>query len=152
MNNAIEVQLSHDDELVPDGPRITAWVDRALKSVQKRAVSITVRVVTREEMQSLNVRFRGQNSATNVLSFPSDDRGSQRPGVRGDIVVCSVVVQTEAQEQNKAVDAHWAHMIIHGVLHLCGYDHTTDAVATDMESLEVLILHQLGFPDPYQLH
>jgi probable rRNA maturation factor len=67
-------------------------------------------------------------------------------------VVCSVVVQTEAQEQNKAVDAHWAHMIIHGVLHLCGYDHTTDDVATDMESLEVLILHQLGFPDPYQLH
>ena len=152
MNNAIEVQLSHDDELVPDGPRITAWVDRALKSVQKRAVSITVRVVTQEEMQSLNVRFRGQNSATNVLSFPPDDRGSQRTGVSGDIVVCSVVVQTEAQEQNKAVDAHWAHMIIHGVLHLCGYDHTTDAVATDMESLEVLILHQLGFPDPYQLH
>ena len=152
MNTAIEVQLSLDDELVPDGSRITAWVDCALKSVQKRAVSITVRVVTREEMQSLNVRFRGQNSATNVLSFPSDDRGSLRTGVRGDIVVCSVVVQTEAQEQNKAVDAHWAHMIIHGVLHLCGYDHTTDAVATDVESLEVLILHQLGFPDPYQLH
>ncbi len=152
MNNAIEVQLCHDDESVPNGPRITTWVDCALKSVQKRAVSITVRVVTQEEMQSLNVRFRGQNSATNVLSFPPDDRGSQRTGVSGDIVVCSVVVQTEAQEQNKAVDAHWAHMIIHGVLHLCGYDHTTDDVATDMESLEVLILHQLGFPDPYQLH
>ena len=149
MNNAIEVQLSHDDELVPDGPRITAWVDRALKSVQKRAVSITVRVVTRDEMQNLNVRFRGQNYATNVLSFPSDDLGSQRTGVSGDIVVCSVVVQTEAQEQNKAVDAHWAHMIIHGVLHLCGYDHTPDTVATDMESLEVPILHQLGLPDPY---
>ena len=152
MNDSIEVQLSHDDGLVPDGPRITVWVDCALKSVKKRAVSITVRVVTRDEMQNLNVRFRGQNSATNVLSFPPDDRGSQRTGVSGDIVVCSVVVQTEAQEQNKAVDAHWAHMIIHGVLHLCGYDHTTDDVATDMESLEVLILHQLGFPDPYQLH
>ena len=151
MNNGIEVQLSLDDELVPDGPRITAWVDCALKSVQKRAVSITVRVVTQEEMQSLNVRFRGQNSATNVLSFPSDDRGAQRAWVSGDIVVCSVGVQTEAQEQNKAVDAHWAHMIIHGVLHLCGYDHTTDAVATDMESLEVLILRHLGFPDPYEL-
>ena len=151
MNNAIEVQLSHDDELVPDGPRITAWVDCALKSVQKRAVSITVRVVTREEMQSLNVRFRGQNSATNVLSFPTDNLGSQHRGVSGDIAVCSVIVQTEAQEQNKAADAHWAHIIIHGVLHLCGYDHITDAVATDMESLEVLILRQLGFPDPYQL-
>jgi probable rRNA maturation factor len=102
-------------------------------------------------MQNLNVRFRNQNSATNVLSFPSDNLGSQRTGVSGDIVVCSVVVQTEAQEQNKAADAHWAHIIIHGVLHLCGYDHTTDAVATDMESLEVLILRQLGFPDPYQL-
>ena len=100
MNNAIEVQLCHDDEPVPNGPRITAWVDCALKSVQQRAVSITVRVVTQEEMQSLNVRFRGQNSATNVLSFPADDRGSQRTGVRGDIVICSVVVQTEAQEQN----------------------------------------------------
>ena len=152
MNNAIEVQLCHDDELVPDGPRITAWVDCALKSVQKRAVSITVRVVTQDEMQNLNVRFRNQNSATNVLSFPSDNFGSQRTGVSGDIVVCSVVVQTEAQEQNKAADAHWAHIIIHGVLHLCGYDHITDAVATDMESLEVLILRQLGFPDPYHLH
>ena len=152
MNNAIEVQLGHDDKFVPDGPRITAWVDSALKSVQKRAVAITVRVVTRDEMQNLNVRFRGQNSATNVLSFPSDDLGSQRRGVSGDIAVCSVVVQTEAQEQNKAADAHWAHMIIHGVLHLCGYDHTTDAAATDMESIEVLILRQLGFPDPYNLH
>ena len=73
MNNAIEVQLGHDDKFVPDGPRITAWVDSALKSVQKRAVAITVRVVTRDEMQNLNVRFRGQNSATNVLSFPSDN-------------------------------------------------------------------------------
>ena len=152
MNNAVEVQMAHNDEQVPDGKKITVWVDCALKSARKRAVSITVRVVTQVEMQNLNVRFWGQNSATNVLSFPADDRGSQRTGVRGDIVVCSVVVQTEAQEQNKAVDAHWAHMIIHGVLHLCGYDHTTDAVATDMESLEVLILHQLGFPDPYQLH
>ena len=152
MNNAIEVQLSHDDELVPNGPRITAWVNCALKSVQKRAVSITVRVVTRDEMQNLNVRFRGQNSAPNVLSFPTDNLGSQHRGVSGDIAVCSVIVQTEAQEQNKAADAHWAHMIIHGVLHLCGYDHTTDAVATDMESLEVLILRQLGFPDPYHLH
>ena len=151
MNNAVEVQLAHDDELVPDGARITAWVDCALKSAQKRAVSITVRIVTRDEMQNLNVRFRGQNSATNVLSFPSDNLESQRTGVSGDIVVCSVVVQTEAQEQNKAADAHWAHIIIHGVLHLCGYDHITDAVATDMESLEVLILRQLGFPDPYQL-
>ena len=151
MNNAVEVQLAHDDELVPDGARITAWVDCALKSAQKRAVSITVRVVTRDEMQNLNDRFRGQNSATNVLSFPSDNLGSQRTGVSGDIVVCSAVVQTEAQEQNKATDAHWAHIIIHGVLHLCGYDHTTDAVATDMESLEVLILRQLGFPDPYQI-
>ena len=150
MNNAVEVQLAHDDELAPDGARITAWVDCALKSVQKRAVSITVRVVTRDEMQNLNVRFRNQNSATNVLSFPSDNLGSQRPGVSGDIVVCSVVVQTEAQEQNKAADAHWAHIIIHGVLHLCGYDHTTDAGATDMESLEVVILRQFGFPDPYQ--
>ena len=152
MNNAVEVQLAHDDELVPDGPRITAWVDCALKSVQKSAVSITVRVVTPDEMQNLNDRYRGQDSATNVLSFPSENFGSQCAGVSGDIVVCAVIVETEAQEQNKATDAHWAHMIIHGVLHLCGYDHTNDAVAADMESLEVLILHQLGFPDPYQLH
>ena len=150
MNNAIEVQLCPDDELVPNGPRITAWVDCALKSVHKRAVSITVRVVTRDEMQNLNRRFRGQNSATNVLSFPLDDLGSKRTGISGDIAVCSVIIQTEAQEQNKKPDAHWAHMVIHGVLHLCGYDHTTDAVATDMEFLEVVILRQLGFPDPYQ--
>ena len=150
MNNAVEVQLAYDDALVPDDPRITAWVDCALTAVQKRADSITVRVVTRDEMQNLNVRFRGQNSVTNVLSFPSDDIGSQSTGVSGDIAVCSVIVQTEAQEQNKAPDAHWAHMIIHGVLHLCGYDHTTDVVATEMESLEVLILRLLGFPDPYQ--
>ena len=152
MNNSVEVQLAHGDDPVPDGPRIIDWVDCALKAVQKRAVAITVRVVTRDEMQNLNLRFRGQNSATNVLSFPSDDHGSQGTGVSGDIVVCSVIIQIEAQDQNKAPDAHWAHIIIHGVLHLCGYDHTTDAVATDMESLEVLILHQLGFPDPYQLH
>jgi len=101
VNNAVEVQLAHDDELVPDGPRITAWVDCALKSVQKRAVSITVRVVTRDEMQNLNVRFRGQNSATNVLSFPSDNLGSQRAGVSGDIVVCSVIVQTRHKSRTR---------------------------------------------------
>ena len=122
MNNAIEVQLSHDDELVPDGARITAWVDCALKSAQQRAVSITVRVVTRDEMQNLNDRFRGENSATNVLSFPSDNLGSQRSGVSGDIVVCSVIVQTEAQEQNKATDAHWAHIITVSYTHLRAHE------------------------------
>ena len=149
MNTAIEVQLSLDDELVPDGSRITAWVDCALKSVQKRAVSITVRVVTQDEMQNLNVRFRNQNSATNVLSFPSDNFGSQRTGASGDIVVCSVVVQTEAQEQNKAADAHWAHMVIHGVLHLLGYDHGNDDEAQPMETLETEILLGWNYSAPY---
>lgn len=149
MNDAIDVQLVVDEHAVPDRPKITSWVDYALKAVNQQAANITVRVVSEDEMLDLNHRFRGCDSTTNVLSFPSDGDSGHDPGICGDIAVCAAVVRSEAGEQNKPIDAHWAHMIVHGVLHLCGHDHMDDAEAADMESLEARVLGQLGFSDPY---
>lgn len=116
---------------------------------------LTIRIVTSEESQTLNREFRGKDKPTNVLSFPSE----KPPGfpvaeawpLLGDLVVCASVVEREAQEQHKSVKAHWAHMIIHGCLHLIGFDHIEEAEAVVMEALEVNCLAALGFDDPYQM-
>ena len=116
------------------------------------APEIAIRVVSSEESRELNHTYRGKGNATNVLSFPFE----QPPGlclpILGDLAVCHDVVSEEAQTQNKALAHHWAHMIVHGTLHLLGYDHIEDDEAEEMESLEVKILGQLGIDDPYQDH
>jgi len=104
-----------------------------------------VRIVGPAESRRLNRRFRKKDKPTNVLSFPYDD-----PGVLGDVVICAAVVEREAREQGKRSKAHWAHMVVHGVLHLRGYDHMRPADARVMEGRERAILARLSFPDPYQ--
>ena len=106
-------------------------------------------MVGKSEMRSLNSRFRGQGKSTNVLSFPSVKTPDIASGVSGDIAICAAVVRSEAAEQHKTLEAHFAHMTVHAVLHLCGYDHANEADAGIMESLEAEVLDKLGFDDPY---
>lgn len=113
------------------------------------APELSLRIVDRTEMQQLNGTYRGRDYATNVLSFPADLPPHLELPLLGDIAICAPVVNDEARDQRKESAAHWDHMLIHGVLHLLGYDHQTDNEAHEMEALETRILAQLGRPDPY---
>ena len=128
---------------VPGPARLRRWAQAALG---RRGGEVTVRIVGGAESRALNRRYRGKDKPTNVLSFPYDD-----PGVLGDVVICAAVVNREAREQGKAAAAHWAHMVVHGVLHLLGFDHIRPADAKVMEGRERAILARLSFPDPYEL-
>ena len=108
----------------------------------------TIRVVAETESQFLNLQYRGKDAPTNILSFPAEIPHIDYQCL-GDLVVCAPVVAIEAQEQNKELDAHWAHLIVHGMLHLQGFDHQTDDEADKMEALEVEILSTLGYINPY---
>ncbi|MDP5054914.1 MAG: rRNA maturation RNase YbeY [Congregibacter sp.] len=108
-----------------------------------------LRIVDIPEMQQLNAQYRAKDYPTNVLSFPADLPADVTLDLLGDIVICATVVQEEAAAQGKALAAHWDHMLIHGVLHLLGFDHQSDAEATHMESLETQALAALGWPCPY---
>lgn len=111
---------------------------------------VTVRVVDAAESQALNQQYRGKDAPTNVLSFPFEAPPGIPVALAGDLVICAPVVEREAREQNKPLKAHWAHMVIHGILHLQGFDHITDEEASVMEELEIRLLAQLGFSNPYE--
>ncbi len=113
------------------------------------AVELAVSVVDSEKMTELNQQFRGKQAPTNVLSFPAEAEAIDGIVHLGDIVLCANVIESEAKQQHKAIDAHWAHMVVHGMLHLQSYDHLDDEQANIMESLETRTLASLGFPDPY---
>lgn len=113
---------------------------------------ITIRIVSAQESQELNSTYRGKDKPTNVLSFPFEQPPGLDLPILGDLVVCHDVVEQEANEQQKPIVAHWAHMLVHGTLHLLGYDHINDEEAEQMESLEVEILDNLGIDDPYNDH
>ena len=131
---------------LPLRPQIRAWVRAALDVDGPQGGQITVRIVDSEEGQVLNRDYRGKDYATNVLSFPYDTD----PIVCGDLVICAPVVEREAQEQGKPLHAHYAHLVVHGLLHLQGYDHETgEQDAIEMESRERIVLQSLGFDDPY---
>jgi probable rRNA maturation factor len=133
---------------VPSPARLKAWARASLVGAAhgRDRREITLRVVGGPESRSLNRRYRSKDKPTNVLSFPSD-----APGVLGDLVICAPVVNREAREQGKPAAAHWAHMVVHGVLHLLGFDHIRPADAKVMERRERAILARLSFPDPYQI-
>ena len=158
----IDVQIGCDESLLNDVPneeQLSDWAQHALNAAcagnEKRNGDITVRIVDAEESQALNNEYRGKDKPTNVLSFPFEMPeglpADAMSALLGDIVICAPVVAQEANEQGKALTAHWAHMIVHGVLHLLGYDHIDDADANEMETLEINILANIGFADPYQL-
>ena len=124
------------------------WVDEALKDLRE-AAEVTIRIVDEDEMTHLNQTYRKKQGPTNVLSFPYEGPKEVEPTFLGDIVICAPLVQQEAISQNKSVINHWAHLVIHGILHLLGYDHIKDDEAIIMETLEINILSRLGIADPY---
>jgi probable rRNA maturation factor len=135
---------------VPSAASFREWVNAALAGAKRRRqAELSIRIVDAAEGRELNRDFRGKDYATNVLSFPAElPPGVQLPLI-GDLAICAPVVAREAAEQGKPPRHHWAHMTVHGVLHLLGYDHIVDAEAEAMESLETRILAKLGIPDPY---
>jgi probable rRNA maturation factor len=139
---SLAVQYASDADELPARPRVRRWTRAALE----RDVRVTVRFVDADEGRALNRDFRGKDYATNVLSFPY----AMEPAAEGDLAICAPVVEREAREQGKPLDAHYAHLIVHGMLHLQGYDHETGAAdAERMEHREREILRRLGYPDPY---
>ena len=136
----------------PSTRRIAEWVAAASPRHESGRV-VAVRVVTAFESRRLNREYRGKDRPTNVLSFPSGTEGlpvGASPVPLGDLAICARVVAREAREQGKSLAAHWAHMVVHGTLHLLGYDHEVDADARRMERREILLLKELGFANPYR--
>jgi len=119
-------------------------------SAEKLMAGLTVRVVDADEIQNYNKQWRGSDKATNVLSFPAEFPPEAGIDYLGDILICAEVLKRESIEQKKSLDDHWAHIVIHGVLHLLGYDHESESDAMDMESREKEILVSLGVADPYE--
>lgn len=153
----VDVQLACDDPDIPDAERIREWVVLTLAAVSispEGEFEVSVRVVGVGEMQTLSLKYRNTDKATNVLSFPAGElAGVPDDDVRalGDLVVCAPIVRDEAAVQDKVIADHWAHMLVHGTLHLLGYDHISDEQAAEMEGLELRILTSHGVADPYRV-
>ena len=152
---AVDVQPEAGDAGIPAAEQFERWVDAALSELAG-AHDLAIRIVGEEEGRDLNRSYRQKDYPTNVLSFPAaiDDlpaavRQSLEIAPLGDLVICAPVVLREAAEQHKPLDAHWAHLVVHGCLHLLGHDHEEPAEAEAMESLETAIMARLGYPDPY---
>ena len=125
------------------------WVEAALADWRRRAVRVGVRIVNQTEGAALNRRYRGRPGPTNVLSFPFQAPARMRGAVLGDLVICAPVVNREARAKGVAPESHWAHMVVHGIMHLRGYDHQSPRQAAIMERKEAAVLKRLGFGDPY---
>ena len=143
----IQRVLELDD--LPSDAQLHLWAEAAM-APGRESVELVIRVVDCAESQALNSEYRGKEKPTNVLSFPFEVPPEVETNLLGDLVICAPVVADEAREQGKSLEAHWAHMVVHGVLHLRGFDHQNDQQALEMESLEADILQGLGYPDPYQ--
>lgn len=144
----LTVQKATRSPGMPRTPSITQWARAALNGGGAGRATVTVRVVDEAESAMLNKRYRSKLGPTNVLSF-SYDTLAGAAGLNGDLVICAPLVAREAAQQNKHVRAHWAHLVVHGILHLRGYDHVRKKDAQIMETLEVRVLKRLGFPNPY---
>ncbi len=143
----VDLQIATDSHQIPDEQEIVKWASAALQTDGDQEV--TIRIVDEEESQQLNHQYRGKDRPTNVLSFPFESPPGIDLPLLGDLVICVQVVEKEAIEQHKTLTAHWAHMVIHGMLHLQGYDHILDQDAEVMENLEKGLMQKLGFEDPY---
>lgn len=150
----IDLQIaSENSEGLPTLEQFTHWVETALafeaQTEDFPETEMTIRIVDEEESQTLNREYRGKDYPTNVLSFPFEvPEGIELP-LLGDLVICCQVMEREAKEQQISLASHWAHLAVHGTLHLLGYDHIEEAEAEEMEGLETQIMQKLGFEDPY---
>lgn len=145
----LDLQVACDSTAdLPAESQFHRWLSAAVTPFQPES-EVTVRLVDEAESHELNLTYRGKDKPTNVLSFPFEAPPGIELPLLGDLIICRQVVEQEAIEQEKALEAHWAHMVVHGSLHLLGYDHIEDDEAEEMESLETEIMHGLGYPDPY---
>lgn len=147
MTATVELQLETAALNLPTSDDFKQWASSALRETTKN--SVVIRLVDTDESRQLNRDYRGVDKPTNVLSFPFETPAEIADKFLGDLVICAPVVGHEARKQNKPLKAHWAHMVVHGMLHLQGYDHQDDQQAEEMERLEGEFLATLGFPDPY---
>jgi probable rRNA maturation factor len=143
----VELQNASTSNALPSEQQFSLW---AIAATRRENAEIAIRVVDEEESAELNNHYRGKMGATNVLSFPFVNPPGVKTDILGDLLICAPIVENEAKEQGKNPTAHWAHMVVHGVLHLQGYDHIDENEAVIMESEETAIMNGLGFPDPYQ--
>ncbi len=149
MTHEVDVQIACDEDDLPDPAELRAWTRAAVGDLRGDS-ELTIRIVDEAESARLNSSYRNKDGATNVLSFPfAPPEGVDIP-LLGDIVICAPVVRREANEQSKSVDFHWAHMVVHGSLHLLGFDHQQAHETLEMETLETHILAGLGFDNPYE--
>jgi len=156
MAHVIDLQIACEQSDLPNElpteAQFQLWVDTALAKVSsnpQQDFELTIRLVNIEESQQLNKQYRGKDKPTNVLSFPFEVPEGVELNLLGDLIICIEVMKQEAQDQNKALFDHWAHLVIHGCLHLVGFDHISDNEAVEMESIEVAILAQLSIENPY---
>lgn len=161
MSVRVSVQRVYRDAGPPSRAQVQRWAKRAIALAHTPAhalpdrraeVAVTVRIVGIEESAALNAAWRHRSGATNVLSFPVSGLEQVAPELLGDIVICAPLVAAEAAAQGKSPLAHWAHLVVHGTLHLLGFDHQKASQARAMEALECQLLSALGYPDPYQDH
>ncbi len=158
----VELQNPNNLESIPEISEIRSWCEASIQKESadrliNNTLSVLIRIVNDKESADLNHKYRDKDGPTNVLSYPNDvpefmldiPELKEQSSHIGDLVICEPLVINEASDQNKSVMAHWAHLIVHGVLHLQGFDHIEDIEALKMESLEIKILEQLGFPNPY---
>jgi probable rRNA maturation factor len=158
----LDLQLASDCTEMPTQEEIQLWLDTLLSYQQLTDKEMTVRIVDDAEIQQLNQQYRGKDTVTNVLSFPFEmpelvlpegiEMDESISNFLGDIVISAQVVKQESKQQNKLLKHHWAHMLIHGTLHLLGYDHIEEQEAEEMESIEIAILQKLAIDDPYHNH
>lgn len=151
MSIILDFQLASEASTIPSEAKFQQWLNAAVTPFQDDA-EVTIRIVDEAESQQLNFDYREKDKPTNVLSFPFQ----QPPGIEelpllGDLVICAQVVTREAAEQHKTLEAHWAHMVVHGCLHLLGFDHIKEDEAQEMEAEEIQILADLGFANPYEI-
>ena len=173
MNIQLADDLAGSIEEPPPSNLLCAWAQAAWQGKENAEPVLSLRIVSLAESQQLNHDYRGENKATNVLSFPMQmdkelsrlqqhqDQDEQRQAddslldvevILGDLAICAEVVEQEARQEGKLLQAHWAHMVVHGMLHLQGFDHIENNEANAMEKLEISIMQQLGFADPYQIN
>jgi probable rRNA maturation factor len=152
MSYLIDIQHASDEAIPVSDELLIKWAEVALFE-HRDSAELTLRIVNTEEIMQLNNDYRDQNKATNVLAFPSDipDTIELDYPLLGDVIICPAVLEKESLEQRKPLQEHWAHIVIHGILHLLGYDHIKDDDAEVMQALETKLLAKLGFTNPYQI-
>ena len=157
MNFFVDIQnaLEPEPQGIPSEEKIIEWVSFVLNDAGESVLDeseMTVRLVHEAEITELNQNYRQKDGPTNVLSFPADIPDEVELPLLGDVIICAEIVENEAQSQNKSLESHWAHMVVHGTLHLLGYDHIEESDAVEMETKEIEILANFGYSNPYNAH